>query len=66
MTVTVTQYGFKWGPAVVERLAHVEGRGRVLEVRTDHARVQIYVTEKGRKIEAIPLPPYENRSVLDD
>ena len=45
-----TKYGFDWGPAKVERLAHIEGRGRVLEVRTEHARVQVHVTEAGRKI----------------
>lgn len=54
-----TRYGFVWGPAHVERIAHVEGRGRVLEVRTDHARIQIHVTEAGRKINVHRLPPYE-------
>jgi len=54
----VNPYGFDWGPMKVTRLAHVEGRGYALEVTTDYARVQLYVTEKGRKIEAFPLEPY--------
>lgn len=51
-------YGFDWGPMSVTRLAHIEGRGYVLEVTTDHARLQIHVTEKGRRVTAKPLGPY--------
>lgn len=52
-------YGFDWGPMSVTRCCHIEGRGYVLEVTTDHARVQINVTEKGRKITTHPLGPYQ-------
>lgn len=58
MSDLLTQYGFTYGPATVERVAHVEGRGRTIEVRTDHARIQVYISEKGRKIEVYPLAPY--------
>jgi hypothetical protein len=54
-----TRYGFRWGPVAVDRLAHVEGRGRVIEVRTDHARIQVYVSEAGRVIRTTELAPYE-------
>lgn len=53
-----TQFGFDWGPIKVERLCHVEGRGYSLEVRTDHARVQLGISEKGRKITVHELEPY--------
>ena len=51
-----TPFGFMWGPMVVERLAHIEGRGRVLEIRTNDVRLQIHVTEKGKKINVHQLP----------
>jgi hypothetical protein len=54
----VNPYGFDWGPMSVERVAHVEGCGYALEIKTKHARLQVYVTEKGRKIETYPLEPY--------
>ena len=58
MTAT-NPYGFDWGPMSVTRMADIEGRGYVLEITTDHARLQIHVTEKGRKITAgEPLGPY--------
>ncbi len=50
-------YGFDWGPMSVQRLTHLEGRGYVLEIRTDHARLQVHVTEKGRRIHSHPIPP---------
>lgn len=49
----VTKYGFCWGPMIVTRLAHVNGRGYSLSIETPHAEMQVYVTEKGRKIEPI-------------
>jgi hypothetical protein len=49
-TPDIERYGFAWGPMIVERSAHIEGRGYILTVKTDHARVEVYVTEKGRKI----------------
>ena len=39
----------------VERLAHIEGRGYALQIATDHAVMQVYVTEKGMKIEPYPV-----------
>lgn len=48
----MNRYGFDWGPLHVERLAHVEGRGYALRIYTDHDEVQVYVTEKGRKVQA--------------
>lgn len=47
-----TRYGFDWGPMHVERMAYIEGRGYALRIRTDHDEIQVYVSEKGRKVEA--------------
>lgn len=51
-----TQYGFRWGPMIVERVAHIEGRGYVVSVRTrdDYSgpQVQVLVSEKGRSVTA--------------
>jgi hypothetical protein len=52
-------YGFDWGPAKVERACHVDGRGYVLEIHTQHARLQVYISEQGRKIKPYPLEPYK-------
>lgn len=49
------RYGFRWGPMVVERLVHIEGRGYVLRIKTEYQDLQIYVTEKGRKIKPMPV-----------
>jgi hypothetical protein len=54
---TPWRYGFEWGPMVVERTAHIEGRGYVLTIKTEHKRMQVHVTEAGRKIK-----PYEVRN----
>ncbi len=47
-------YGFGWGPFDVTRLAHIEDRGYVIEVRTDYQTMQIRISENGRKITAHP------------
>lgn len=54
----MTKFGFEWGPMKVERLAHIEGRGYVVAVTTEHMTVQVYVSEKGRNVVA-----YEPREV---
>ena len=51
----VTRYGFTWGPMIVTRLCHVEGRGYSLEIVTPYQSMHVYVTEKGRKIEPMPV-----------
>ena len=39
----------------VTRMAHIDGRGRILSIRTEKAgEVQIYVPEKGAKIDVSP------------
>jgi hypothetical protein len=50
-----TEYGFKWGPIVVERTCHVEGVGYVLEIRTNYKVMQVNISEKGRKITPMPV-----------
>ena len=54
-----TQYGFHWGPVIVERVAHIEGRGYVVSVRSreDYSgpEIQVLVSEKGRNVTAYPL-----------
>lgn len=46
----LTEFGFRWGPMEVSRMAHVEGRGFVIGVNTDHRRCQLYVSEGGRSV----------------
>lgn len=50
MSVEGNPFGFDWGPLSVTRLTHVEGRGRVLEVKTAHRTLQVYVSEAGRSL----------------
>ncbi len=54
-----TQYGFNWGPVVVERVAHIEGRGYCISIRSSEdysgQEVQVLVSEKGRRVTAYPL-----------
>ena len=57
----LTDFGFEWGPVEITRLAHIERRGYLLEVRTKRQSMQIYVSEKGRKIEAMPVRPVSER-----
>ena len=47
-----TQYGFQWGPLDVVRIAHFPGRGRVLGLKTQHDELEVFVTNKGRRIRA--------------
>jgi len=42
-------YGFRWGPMDVTRAAHLEGRGYVVHITTDHLQVEVYVSEQGRR-----------------
>ena len=51
------RYGFAWGPMQVTRAASIPGRGRILTITTDHAEVQVYVSEHGRRITCTPMPP---------
>ena len=55
----ITQYGFEWGPLVVERVAHIEGRGYCVSIRgrADYSgpEIQVLVSEKGRRVTAYPL-----------
>ena len=47
------RFGFEWGPMRVVRCAHIEGRGRVIVIATDHAELEVFVSEKGHKIKAV-------------
>lgn len=55
MTDEPNPYGFNWGPMRVERLAHIEGRGYVLRIHTDHRSLQVQVSEQGRVIKTMPI-----------
>jgi hypothetical protein len=57
--VSETRFGFDWGPMKVERLAHIPGRGYVVQIGTEHVSVQVYVSEKGRKVTAYEPRPVE-------
>ena len=45
----VTRFGFTWGPMKVTRFATLP-KHRALGVETDHAEVQVYVSNGGRSI----------------
>jgi hypothetical protein len=57
--VSLCEYGFRWGPMVVDRVAHIDGRGYVVSVRSsagyDGPEVQVFVSEKGRRVKARAL-----------
>lgn len=45
-----TPYGFKWGPATIERMADFP-QGLVMSLKTDGGRdLQIYVSAKGKSV----------------
>ena len=45
----VTQYGFEYGNAKIERLMSDERRGWVIvQLKTDKADIQIYITRTGK------------------
>lgn len=49
----MTEFGFEWGPAVVERIAAIErshGCYRILRVATDYVQLEIYISPGGRKL----------------
>ena len=45
-----TEFGFRWGPMEVTRMAFVPGKGRVVGINTPSHRCQLYVSEAGRSI----------------
>ena len=62
-----TQYGFNWGPVVVERVAHVEGRGYCISIRGSEGyegqEIQVLVSEKGKRVTAYPIRGARVRSL---
>lgn len=56
-------YGFEWGPLTVERLAHIDGRGWVLGIKCGDQEMQVYASEKGRKLRAMPVHRLPVRTV---
>lgn len=47
----MSEYGFTWGNVTVERTMQVEGRGRVVTIKTDAGKsIEVYVSEGGRSI----------------
>lgn len=59
----LTDYGFRWGPMEITRVAIVETERRVLEVRTPSTALSIYVSLKGNSVrvfkDGIELIPKE-------
>lgn len=45
-----TEFGFTWGPAEVTRCCELPGDRRVIQVRTDHKTLDIYVSATGRSV----------------
>lgn len=53
MTVNETPYGFKFGPALVERVAVFQrsnGDYHVIGIKTDHQSLAIYVSPTGKSV----------------
>lgn len=49
--LTHTVFGFKWGPALVQRITEFD-RGVVFSIETDAGRrLQVFVSAKGRSIQ---------------
>lgn len=46
----LTDYGFRWGPMEVTRIAIVDTERRILEVKTATTKVNIYVSAQGRSV----------------
>jgi len=46
----ITEYGFRWGPMEVERLSEIRGRGYMLGIKAQGARLEIYVSPTGRSV----------------
>lgn len=48
------EYGFRWGPMVVSRLAHFQVRANqevyVLGIRAGGSSVEVYVSRTGRSV----------------
>lgn len=45
-------FGFKWGPAHIHRICHIEGKGRLLSVKTEHGCIEVWISEKGKSLRA--------------
>ncbi len=43
-------YGFRFGAAVIQRIAHIEGRYHVLGLDTPYRHVQIGISSTGRAV----------------
>lgn len=43
-----TEYGFRWGPATIERMASDKKWGVIFDVKTDKQTLQIRVTPSGQ------------------
>ena len=50
----IETYGFEWGPMSVVRATHIEARGWFLLITTDHAEMEVHVSEAGHRIKAVP------------
>jgi len=63
-----TEYGFEWGPFIVERAAHIDGRGWYLHVRTTGTKelVEVYTSEKGRSFHAWKSNPTKELTKVEE
>ncbi len=49
----MTEFGFEWGPVLVERVAAIErphGCTRILRVASDRVQLEIYISPAGHKL----------------
>ena len=47
----LTNYGFTWGPATIQRMSEIDG-ATCTQIRTDAHKLNVYVSPKGRSIRA--------------
>lgn len=45
-----TEFGSNWGPASVTRCAVLPENRRVIQIKTDHVELDIYVSATGRSV----------------
>lgn len=55
MTDQDTEFGFKWGPALVQRLtifrSGEKSEARIIQIKTDAGReIEVYVSKTGRSL----------------
>lgn len=48
--VAETDYGWRWGPITITRIASIEGRGVVVDLSTEAGSVEVHATPSGQSM----------------